>query len=269
MRVEGPFLLGSLHDAARMVNVDAIKLIMDNGHDPNFPCPRLEGRPALFKLCFQAPTYLISAQSTTQQKEQSVKKAIEALIAGGALTKDCLPQAGNRSVLLHALDCANPHMMTRAFLVCGQFKYINRDFNLFMNGEYTYSPTMYVEKGKCRGDNSQSRSSIKLVKAFKVEPRYWKINGPQPPDMNEPPDHIRIAEQEIKEAEERKRKEDEEIRREVEKQQRDLAAQRRKLAMEEEAGQAKLDRENKAFNLCQAHESQLQAAAIAKENDRL
>jgi hypothetical protein len=160
-------------------------------------------------------------------------------------------------------------MMTRAFLVCGQFKYINRDFNLFMNGEYTYSPTMYVEKGKCRGDNSQSRSSIKLVKAFKVEPRYWKINGPQPPDMNEPPDHIRIAEQEIKEAEERKRKEDEEIRREVEKQQRDLAAQRRKLAMEEEAGQAKLDRENKAFNLCQAHESQLQAAAIAKENDRL
>ena len=66
------------------------------------------------------------------------------------MTKDRLPQAGNRSVLMHALDSANPHMMTRAFLECGQFKYINRDFNLFMDGEYTYSPTKYVEKARIR-----------------------------------------------------------------------------------------------------------------------
>lgn len=260
---------GSLHDAARMVNADAIKLLLDNGHDPNFPCPRFEGRPPLFELCFQAPTYLLKTQWTTQQKEKLAKKAIETLIKGGALTKDRLPQAGNRSVLMHALDSANPHMMTRAFLECGQFKYINRDFNLFMDGEYTYSPTKYVEKGKCRGHNSQSQSLIKLLKDFKAEDRYWKIDGPQPPDMINPPEHIAKAEEERKDAERRKREEEEEIRREIEKQQRELAAARRKLALEQEAEQAKLDRENRAFQLRQAHEAKLHAAAIAKENDRL
>jgi hypothetical protein len=260
---------GSLHDAARMVNVDAIKLLIANGHDPNFPCPRLEGRPPLFELCFRAPTHLLKTQWTAQQKERLAKKAIEALIAGGALTKDRLPQAGNRSTLMHALDSANPHMMTRAFLECGQFKYVNRDFNLFMDGEYTYSPAMYVQKGKCRGDNSQSQSLIKLLEDFKAEPRYWKINGPQPPDMINPPEHIRIAEQERKEAEDLKRKEEEERRREIEKHQRELAAQRRKLAMEQEVAQAKLDRENRAFKLRQAHEAQLHTAAIAKGNDNL
>jgi hypothetical protein len=56
-------------------------------------------------------------QATTQQKEKLAKKAIEALISGQAFTKDCLPQAGHRSLLLHALDSSNPHLMTKAFLV--------------------------------------------------------------------------------------------------------------------------------------------------------
>ncbi|KAH7369847.1 hypothetical protein BKA65DRAFT_386297 [Rhexocercosporidium sp. MPI-PUGE-AT-0058] len=260
---------GSLHEAARTVNADAIQLLLDNGHEPNFPCPRFEGRPPLFELCFQAPTHLLKSQLTTPQKITAAKRAIECLIKGGALTKDRLPQAGNRSVLMHALDSANPHMMTRAFLECGQFKYINRDFNLFMDGEYTYSPTKYVEKGKCRGDNSQSQSLITMLKDFNAEDRYWKINGPQPPDMINPPEHIAKAEQERQDAERRKREEEEEIRREVEKQQRELAAARRKLALEQEAEQAKLDRVNRAFQLRQAHEAKLHAAAIAKENDRL
>lgn len=260
---------GSLHEAARTVNADAITLLLSNGHDPNFPCPRFEGRPPLFELCLQAPTHLLKTQLTTPQKITAAKKAIECLIKGGALTKDRLPQAGNRSVLMHALDSANPHMMTRAFLECGQFKYINRDFNLFMDGEYTYSPTKYIEKGKCRGDNSQSQSLITMLKDFNAQDRYWKINGPQPPDMVNPPEHIAKAEKERQDAERRKREEEEEIRREVDKQQRELAAARRKLALEQEAEQAKLDRENRAFQLRQAHDAKLHAAAIAKENDRL
>lgn len=260
---------GSLHDAARMINVEAIKLLLDNGHDPNFPCLRFEGRFPLFELCFQAPIYLTKTQWTTQQKETLAKKAIETLIKGGALTKDRLPQADNRSVLIHALDSANPHMMAKAFLECGQFKYINRDFNLFMDGEYTYSPTMYVEKGKCRSNNSQSQSLVKLLHDFKAEDRYWKIRGAQPPDMINPPEHIRLAEKEREEAERRKRQEEEEIRRQIDKEQRELAAARRKLALEQDTHQAKLDREHAAFKLRQAHEAKVHAAHIAKKNDLL
>jgi hypothetical protein len=113
---------GSLHDAARMVNADAIKLLLEHGHDPNYPCVRFDGRPALFELCLQAPEYLKQTQTTTQQKEKLAKKAIQALISGEAFTTDCLPQAGNRSLLFHALDSSNPYLMTKAFLVGAEEK---------------------------------------------------------------------------------------------------------------------------------------------------
>ena len=108
---------GSLHDAARMANADAIKLLLTHGHDPNFPCVRFDGRPPLFELCLNTPEHLKRTQATTQEKEKMVKKAIETLIGGKAFTQDQLPQAGQRSLLFHALDSSNPYLMTKAFLV--------------------------------------------------------------------------------------------------------------------------------------------------------
>ncbi|KAL2072220.1 hypothetical protein VTL71DRAFT_11563 [Oculimacula yallundae] len=249
---------GSLHEAARTVNAEAIELLLGKGHDPNFPCPRFEGRPPLFELCLKAPEYLLKSQLTTEQKSTAVRKAIECLVNGKALTKDRLPRAGNRSLLMHAIDSSSPSMMVRALLQCGQFKYINDRFNLFMDGEYTYSLTKYVEKGKSRGDNSQAQSLIILLKDFGAKDRYWKIDGPQPPDMIDPPEDIAIAEQQRSDAEKRKREEEEERRREVEKRHRELVAE-----------QAKMDRENREFLLRQARDAKLHQATIAKENDRI
>jgi hypothetical protein len=143
------------------------------------------------------------------------------------------------------------------------------NFNLFTDGEYTYSPTKYVEKGKCRGDSSQTQSLIKLLKDFKAIDRYWKNEGPQPPDYENAPPHIAKAEEERKEAERRKKQEEEELRRRIEKEQRELAEARRKLALEQEAAQAKAEREDRAFRQRQAHEAKIHAMNIAKENDRL
>jgi membrane protein involved in colicin uptake len=142
-------------------------------------------------------------------------------------------------------------------------------FNLFTDGEYTYSPTKYVEKGKCRGDNSQTQSLIKLLKDFKAIDRYWKNEGPQPPDYEEAPPHIKKAEEERQEAERRKKREEEEQRRRIEKEQRELAEVRRKLALEQEAAQAKAAREERTFQQRQAHEAKMHAMHIAKENDSL
>ncbi|PMD32806.1 hypothetical protein L207DRAFT_590496 [Hyaloscypha variabilis F] len=260
---------GSLHDAARMANADAIKLLLTHGHDPNFPCVRFEGRPPLFELCLNGPAHLKRIQATTQEKEQMVEKAIQALISGGAFTQDQLPQAGQRSLLFHALDSSNPYLMTKAFLKCRQYTHINMEFNLFTDGEYTYSPTKYVEKGKCRGDKTQTQSLIKLLKDCQAIDRYWKNEGPQPPDYENAPPHIVKAEEERKEAERRKRQEEEELRRRIEREQRELAEARRKLALEEEAAQAKAKREELAFRQRQAQEARIHAANIAKENDRL
>jgi hypothetical protein len=260
---------GSLHDAARMVNADSINLLLTYGHDANFPSIRCDGRPPLFELCFQAPTYLQPSQGTAQQKEKHIKRAIQALISGGALIDGRLPQAGHRSILIHALDSASPYMMTKAFLECGQFKHINEDFNLFTDGEYTFSPTKYVEKGKFRGDKTQSQALIKLLKSFQATDRYWKNSGTQPPDTINPPEYIRLAEEERQAIAKRKAREDEERRYRIEEEQRRVEALRIKIALEQEAEQAKQNRIEMQFRQREAHEQRIHAANIAKENDKL
>lgn len=261
---------GSLHDAARMVNTDILKFLLDHGYDPNYECARFEGRPPLFELCLNAPAYLQGTQrTTTQEKERLLKKAINALIGAGALTKDRLARADNRSLLIHALDSADPHMMAKAFLECGQSSYIRNKFNLFMDGEYTYSPTMYVEKGKCRGNSSQSESLSKILKDLGGLDRYWKIHGPQPADMVNPPDDIEATEKARRDAAERRTREEEERRRDRERQDRELEDERRKLAIEQEIASAKSEREERNFRMRQLQDKRLHEASIAKQNDQL
>ncbi|KAG9228084.1 hypothetical protein BJ875DRAFT_490245 [Amylocarpus encephaloides] len=260
---------GSLHDAAHWANLDAINLLLKYGYDANLPSLRFEGRPPLFELCFRAPVYLQQTQATAQQKEKKIKLAILALIEGGALTGERLPQAENRSILHHALDSANPYIMTKVFLECGQFKEINFEHNLFTNGEYTYSPTMYVKKGKCRGDKTQSQSLVTLLESFSATDRYWKNKGAQPRDMIDPPQHIQKAEDDRKALEKRRREEAEEERRRVEEEQRQIRAARLKLSLEAEATQAKLEKEERQFKLRQEHEQRMHQQGLARQNDLL
>ncbi|KAH8676507.1 hypothetical protein BGZ60DRAFT_525953 [Tricladium varicosporioides] len=260
---------GSLHEAAHMANTDAITLLLSFGHDANLPSGRFEGRPPLFELCYKAPTYLQHSQATAPQKEKKIKKAIMALIKGGALTDEQLPQAGNRSLLIHALDSSNPHLITKAFLECIPHKNINKDYNLFNDGEFTYSPTMYVKKGKCRGDKTQIQSLVALLTNLGAIDRFWKNQGAQPTDMINPPTHIQNAEDERKALERKRKEEEEERRRQVEEEQKKIAAHRTQLALEAEAEQAKQERLEKQFKQRQIHEQRRHAAEIAKENDKL
>lgn len=184
---------GTLHDAAHYLDTGAIELLIRHGHDPNMPSPRHGGRCPLAELCHQAPFFAPQANDT------EMRRAIRALIDGGAQT-DVKTITDNdkfeRSLLLLALDSAKPDMMTAAFLHCDQWKHINEDFNLYTNGEYTFSPTMYVEKGIWRGDVAHRRKILNLLTTYKAKSRFWKNEGEQPRDMIDPPDHIARAEKE-------------------------------------------------------------------------
>lgn len=260
---------GSLHDAARMTNSDAINLLIKHGHDVNFPLVRLNGRPPLFELCLYATTHLSQSQATAPQKEKQLKKALQTLISAGALTDLQMPQVGNRALIHFCLDCANPHMMTKCFLETGQFKDINKDYNLFNDGEYTYSPTKYVEKGCCVSNKTQSQSIVALLKSFHALDRYWKNEGPQPIDMVSAPTHIQENETERLAREKIKFEEAEALRRRIEAQQLEIETQRRKIALAQEAAQIEQDRADMVFRQKQAQAAAAHAAYINKENDRL
>jgi hypothetical protein len=185
---------GTLHDAARCLDLKAIEMLIIHGHDPDFPSIRHDGRGALAELCYRAP------QHAPRCTDSKVKKTIKALVDGGAqkdihtITDDDL----GRSLLHLALDSSKPYLMAKAFLESGQYKHVNDDFNLYNDGEFTYSPISYVEKGAWEGTEQNRQPVLNLLKKYQVRCRFWRNEGLQPPDMIGAPPDIVQAEKERK-----------------------------------------------------------------------
>ncbi len=180
---------GTLHEAARRLDLKAIELLLEYDHDPNRPSPEHEGRSALAELCYQAPAF--AQYSSDKNLERDAKKAMKALIKGGARTNIQTKTADDceKSLLLLALDSENPLVMAKAFLDSDQWKYVNEDFNLYTDGEYTFSPAMYVEKEIWENTTDQVQAVLNLLKSYQVKRRFWRNEGEQPGDMvNAPPD---------------------------------------------------------------------------------
>jgi hypothetical protein len=181
---------GTLHDAARRLDVKVIELLLEHDHDPNRPSPEHEGRTALAELVFHAPVF--AKRSSDKNLERDAKKAIKLMAKEGARTNVQTKTADDteKSLLLLAIDSQNPLVMTKALLDADQWKFVNDDFNLYNDGEYTYSPATYVEKGMWTGDPSQAGSVLNLLKSFQVKRRFWKNQGDQPEDMLDAPPEI-------------------------------------------------------------------------------
>lgn len=253
---------GSLHHAARTVNSEAINLLLKHGHDPNYPLPRLDGRPPLFELVFQSPLHLQTTHEPPAVKEKKMKLAIKALIDGGALTNARLPRAGNRSLLHHALDSPNPCLTTKALLDAGEYKNINAEFNIFSDQGFNFSPTKYVEKGASRGDKTQSPNLIQILKGFQAEDKLWKDHGPQPPDFCGAPKDLAVMETKRREVERARIEQEETINQR-------MKFQRRDLALEAEKEQAIMVLEERKFRMKQIQDQTLHEAAMKKEKDKL
>jgi len=181
---------GTLHDAARRLDVQVIELLLEHDHDPNRPSPEHEGRTALAELVYHAPVY--ANRKSDKNLERDAKKAIKLMAKEGARTniQTKTVDDSDKSLLLLALDSENPLVMTKALLDADQWKFVNEDFNLYNDGVYTYSPAMYVEKGIWAGDPAQVRSVLSLLKSFQVKRRFWKNQGDQPEDMLHAPPEI-------------------------------------------------------------------------------
>ncbi|KAH8661680.1 hypothetical protein BGZ60DRAFT_433482 [Tricladium varicosporioides] len=189
----------SLHIAARNLNAEAIILLVQNGHDPNKPSMKFQGRSPLAELCLNAPRY--AKTPNEQALIRDLKKAIQTLIDHNARTNLRIPNRPNgKSILYHCLDSTNPYVVTKAFLDCGQFHNLDKDFNLFTDDVYTYSPTKYVEKGLCQGDRSQDERLSELLVYYGAIDRFWKNEGEQPEDMFNPPEEIHRIEMDRRKA---------------------------------------------------------------------
>ncbi|KAK5657651.1 hypothetical protein OQA88_2723 [Cercophora sp. LCS_1] len=189
---------GSLHNAARELNLNAMQVLLDFGHDPDFPSTLHGGRSALGELCLNA------AQETplTAAREKLMEKAITLLMERGT---DLTIQADGKSVLLLALHSSDPIPTTRALLKTGMWKFVNRPFNHFTDGKLTYSASQYAARVLPQSDFQAQL--VDLLKANRTTDVYYANEGPQPEGAINLPEELLRAERERKAWQERVEKE--------------------------------------------------------------
>lgn len=171
---------GSLHDTARELRCDAMRVLIRYGHEVDFPSDRHDGRSALAELCYKA---------TDNGSCSDLEEAIACLIANDA--NITLHFVGGKTILHYALDSSDPLTILRALLK-SIWKRINDECYLFTDGQYTYSPTKYVEKGLAMGPAVQNEEVLQLLRRNRAVDRFWAnhIDASQPSDCCGAPRHI-------------------------------------------------------------------------------
>lgn len=180
---------GSLHNAARELNLQAMQVLVEYRHDPDFPSPLHGGRSALGELCLHAA----DSGEITPRREKAMEKAINFLLQSDS---DITVQSDGKSVLLLALESADPVTTTKVLLRADMWRYINKPFNQYTDRKRTYSPTMYVQH--VLPDSDHKPQLLTLLRANRGTDVYYANTGPQPDDAVGMPANIQLEEQERK-----------------------------------------------------------------------
>ena len=262
---------GSLHNAAKELNLQAMQVLVEHGHDPDFPSPLHDGRSALSELCLHAA----DLGEITATREKHMEKAINFLVESGS---DVTLQSEGKSALLLAMESKDPVTTTKVLLRAYMWKYINKPFNLYTDGKFTYSPTMYVERVLPDSDHRTALQT--LLRANRGVDTYYANSGAQPEDARGLPAHLELQEQERRARLERLRTEQEDHARVLQRT-RELAAvqeqirtdqaeleeawQRRALNSDLNAQQERRRAEEEAFNADMRRRRQRQSADLAHQ----
>lgn len=180
---------GSLHNAARDLNVQAMQVLMDFGHEIDFPSPLHGGRTALGELCLHAA----NQGPLTAAQIKCMEKAMTLLMKNGT---DLSLLSDGKSVLLLAMESADPVPTTRALLKIGMWKHINQRWNYYTDGSYTYSPTQYAKRVLPHHHVAEELHA--LLRTNRCQDVYFANEGPQPEGAVGLPDDIVRAERERK-----------------------------------------------------------------------
>ncbi|RXG48836.1 hypothetical protein VDGE_07992 [Verticillium dahliae] len=178
---------GSLQNAARELNLAAVQVLVEYGHDPDFPSHLHDGRSALGEMCLHGAM----PGEMTAAHEKQIERVMNFLLDKGS---DISVKCSGKSLLHLALESSDPVAMTRLLLKVGMWKLINKKFNLYRDGVYTYSPTMYVAKVLPKADVNEQL--LRLLRANRCEDVFFANRGPQPDDATGLPDDVALQERE-------------------------------------------------------------------------
>ncbi len=172
---------GSLHDVSRQLRCDAMRTLIKNGHEVDYPSDRHEGRSALAELCLRAMDH--------SPPPAKLEDAIQCLIVNDANIREV--SYSGKTIFHYALDSIDP-LTILAVLLKMMWKFVNEDAFLFTDKKYTYSLTKYVEKGLFAGPEHQKHEILRLLRNKRAKDRFWahSIDEDQPEDYCNAPPHI-------------------------------------------------------------------------------
>ncbi|KAH7182514.1 uncharacterized protein B0J16DRAFT_415707 [Fusarium flagelliforme] len=182
---------GSLHNAARELNLAAVTVLVDHGHHPDFPSPLHDGRSALGEVCRHGAGSC--SGKLTADGEKLMQRVMTFLIDAGS---DISLQSHGKSLLLLCFESLDPIATTRTFLKVAMWKEINKSYNHYSDGEFTYSPTMYVQKVLPESDTRDQL--LTLLRANRAVDVYYANSGDQPEDAIGLPSDMLVQERERK-----------------------------------------------------------------------
>ncbi|KAK1831232.1 hypothetical protein QBC39DRAFT_96289 [Podospora conica] len=186
---------GSLHIAARNLDIPSIRLLRGHGHDPHYPHVNLDGRRPIAELCF-------TASGSGPAWEFQVEAAIRELLP---LPDSKWRPTYEKSFLHLAIDnksCARA-LLGVILRVSQLWRNPGRDddylYSVPATGRF-YSLTQYVEQ-LCQNKRSREKESlIDLLKSQQFVDRFYAESGPQPPGAVGLPKEIADAVREDKQA---------------------------------------------------------------------
>jgi ankyrin repeat domain-containing protein 50 len=169
---------GSLHEAARELNMGIVMQLVAAGHSPNAPGEHHGGRTALAELC-------LHAKPEGRQWESKARKVMDVLLAVTPVERKYqnLESAERKNLLHLAIDNPAGFEVVRCLLSFPQvWQNLNSDEFLFEDSSsICYSPTKYVQHFYIgTEDGAMKQNLIKLLKSRNCEDRYFKLRGAQP-----------------------------------------------------------------------------------------
>ncbi|KAG6041335.1 hypothetical protein E4U41_004865 [Claviceps citrina] len=176
---------GSLHNAARDLNLAVVKALVQSGHEADFPSPLHEERSALAELCLHGA----DGPELVAERERIMQKVMTFLIDSGS---DLSIKSSDKSLLQLCFEAADPVATTRSLLRAGMWKHINKPCNYHTADGYIYSPTMYIKK--LLPQTNLSASLLSILKSYRATDVYYALSGAQPADAVGLPDDLAVQE---------------------------------------------------------------------------
>ncbi|USP81120.1 hypothetical protein yc1106_08394 [Curvularia clavata] len=166
---------GSIHESARVLNVEAVKTLLEHGHDPNFPSRLHGGRNALGELC-------LNATITSPVHGSRLRQVIRLLLSHGANAK--FRARNEKSCVLLALDNAYSALpIAEILLETDIWKEINDEAHMYndTSSGLNYSPYSYVELLPTPSRAPIRSALLDLLRDKSCLPVYYSSTSPLQP----------------------------------------------------------------------------------------